>query len=223
MRVAHACLAVGLAASAFFGWVAGCAATPDPARVSGEGGTTAPIGSGDPDASSGSLPPSGDNGDPLDPFAAGVTYYSTTIAPSAADAHRQAGGADAGAPPPTDNGDCMSCHDGSTEAQPLAIGGIVYQTPGTPCAGTCEVLFVDGADPPHRVKVTTAADGTFSLLPGDYGTVSAETHVGVRRGQQTYLMPVSEDIDDGAGTLRGCGSANCHVEGREGLIVLANQ
>lgn len=197
----------------------GCADVPDPARVAGDGGggslpsgsSGAPTGS----SSSGGGGGGSDNGDPDDPFASGVSYHSTTIADNTTAKHQQVGNADA-APPPSVNANCMSCHGAGGDAQPFAVAGLVFQKPDLPCA-SCEVLFVDSTA--HRVKVTTAADGTFSIVSGAYGEVSDVTRVGIKRGSATRAMR-AETVDDGAGTLRGCNSANCHVTNAEGPIVL---
>ena len=200
-----------------------CAATPDPARIgaeAGAGGTAPPpVSSDDPNNPDPDQP---SNGDVTDPFAADVTYESTLAFDGTNASHALAGGADAGAPTAAANPDCLSCHGGaSPKARPtFATGGLVLASQtgdaGSPCA-QCEVLFVDSTG--HRVKITTAPDGTFALLATEYGAVSTGTRVGVRKGTLATAMPAGTAIE-AAGALQGCNSASCHLPSGTGPIVL---
>ena len=190
-----------------------CAASPDPARVAdpdpSESGVQVGRSTDDPDPDDDAEATPQVNGNPRDPFEAGVTYDKDLVSIEATAHH-----AEAGAPPPRTNADCLSCHgDGNAGAtKKFAAGGITFATDGAdgglgdPCIA-CDLLFVDSVG--HRVKVTTANDGTFVISADDYGAVSPGTHVGLRKGGIKSLMDLGETVDE-AGKLRGCNNSRCH-------------
>lgn len=199
-----------------------CAPTPDPARVSNPDPSASGPSTG---AGSSGAPPEpvpSDNGDVNDALADGVTYASTIEFGGTNAAH--AAVADGGAPTASANPDCLSCHNAdSALARPAYVtAGLVLESntgdAGVPCA-QCEVLFVDSSG--HRVKALTASDGTFALLPEEYGPVGSNTYVAIRKNSIATAMPNDQDIDGPvAGTLRGCNSATCHRAGGQGPVVL---
>ncbi len=199
-----------------------CAASPDPARISepdpGQGGAPGEQPPGETPLGDGGVAQS--NGDPLDPFEAGVAYAADLVSLEATRPH-----AEAGAPAPRSNADCLACHGAGNAGATtkFAVGGITFTSAaadgglGAPCA-SCELLFVDSVG--HRVKVKTAADGTFALSAADYGAVSPGTHVGIRKGGAQALMTLGVALEE-SGALRGCNTSTCHApNATENPIVL---
>lgn len=204
-----------------------CAPTPDPARIGAEAGAGGGVVAPTPSNGEEPLPDAGGgpaNGDVNDPFAEGVTYDTIIGFGGTNASHVLAARPDGGAPPAATNPDCLSCHGSATGARPTyATGGLVLASQsgdaGTPCA-QCEVLFVDSTG--HRVKVTTAVDGTFALLASEYGPVAEGTRVGIRKGALTKAMPSTQALEAPGATLLGCNSASCHLPSGTGSIVLGN-
>lgn len=191
------------------GTLLACADASDPARLDvryPDAGRTEPPSQSGSSGSSGSSMPDG-NGDVTDPFAAGVSYFADLAYSGTAAAH-------AAATPPAPEPDadlrCLDCHaagaDGAT--QKFVLAGYVSDGDGA-CSG-CDVFTVDERG--HRVRARTAADGTFAVTATEYGTVSANTHVGVRKGAAQKVMGGTIDEQrDGGVRLQGCQGSSCHT------------
>lgn len=206
-----------------------CTTPHDPARLGSEAPPGTPLPDADataPGADTGPDVPVGDastgNGPLDDPLAAGVTYAVEHQSPNATEKHAAAGDAGAIVPPASIDSsvNCRDCHtnaapeDGEAGGPPpFAAAGIAYKPAAEadaaqpPCID-CELLFVDRNG--HRVRVVTAADGSFSIPVVLYGPLSADTFVGLRDGSKSVRMPDTIDVQAGGLQLRSCHTAGCH-------------
>lgn len=92
--------------------------------------------------------------------------------------------------------DCLSCHDGSGEADQFTFAGTLYDGSGNPVAGA-EVRVVDAKG--NGTSVYTATDGNFYSKGGFF---AAPGHAGARNGSTTDLMV--SGVTNG-----GCNSCHC--------------
>lgn len=111
----------------------------------------------------------------------------------------------------SDTIDCLSCHstEGIAKSKAFSYGGRVYK--GTAPAPNAEVIVIDGNDKLGPVKAD--ADGFFWYL-GPPVKAGAKTYARSASGTEAMTSPL------GAGVAASCDSANCHVPGKQGKVLV---